>query len=145
MSNEQSPVTGYPAGLGRRLGALLYDFILVFALWVITILGLVIAKGEAVFGPVVNTLLLAEWIGFYVYAWTRGGQTLGMTSWRIRLVTPAGEQPALTAILIRIVVAPVSLICAGLGYLWMYLDKEQLTWHDRVSDTRVVHIPKNRG
>jgi len=30
----------------------------------------------------------------------------------------------------------------GLGFFWSLLDKQERTWHDMASLTRVVHIPR---
>ena len=126
-----------PASLGRRLGAILYDTLLIIALWMITILLVVIAVGEAVVGVGLQILLVAEAFGFYVFFWLRGGQTLGMLAWRLRVVTPDGRAIGWRSAIVRVITA-----CLGLGNLWMLLDRENLAWHDRFSDTMIVHLPK---
>jgi uncharacterized RDD family membrane protein YckC len=133
----------YPAGLGRRLGALLYDWLLVIALWMMTLfIWIATSDGEAVTGWPVQAVLATELIAFYVISWRRQGQTLGMTAWHIRVVDPEGQLPSLKQILLRLAVAPVSLFAFATGYLWLYVDSEQRTWHDRASGTLVVHVPK---
>ena len=127
----------------RRLGALLYDLLLIIAIWMGTLFIWVLASGgEAVTGVAVQLLLAAEWMAFYLFFWRRQGQTLGMAAWRITLVGEDGHPPALKQCLIRAVAAPLSLVCFGLGYLWFYIGNTQQTWHDRLSHTMVVHIPK---
>jgi len=37
----------------------------------------------------------------------------------------------------------LSWLPAGLGYLWQLWDPEKLTWHDRISKTRIVYYPKD--
>jgi uncharacterized RDD family membrane protein YckC len=66
-----------------------------------------------------------------------------MTAWRIKLVKQDGTSPDFLQLLKRATVAPISLFCVGLGYLWFYVGDRQQTWHDRVSQTLVVHIPKS--
>ncbi|XOV82154.1 MAG: RDD family protein [bacterium] len=135
--------TGYPAGIGRRFGALLYDTLLIVAIWMATLLVWVIASGgEAVTGWLIQLVLLAQWLGFYLYFWSRQGQTLGMTAWRIKVVNQAGKPASFLQLLKRAVVAPVSFLCLGLGFLWFYMGDRQQTWHDRASQTMVVYIPK---
>jgi uncharacterized RDD family membrane protein YckC len=135
--------SGYPAGIGRRLGAMLYDSLLIIAIWMATLLVWVVASGgEAVTGWPIQVVLFSQWLGFYLYCWSRQGQTLGMTAWRIKLVSLDGTAPSFLQLLKRAAVAPVSVICAGLGYLWLYIGGHQQTWHDRASQTLVVHIPK---
>ena len=142
-NSEQTPLVGYPTGIGRRFGAAVYDVLLVVAIWMGTLLvGVLINSGEAITGWWVQLLLLFEWAFFYLYFWSRDGQTLGMTAWRVKLVNSEGKAPSLQQLLIRLAVAPLSIACAGIGYLWFYVGSRKQTWHDQASDTFVVHIPK---
>ena len=36
----------------------------------------------------------------------------------------------------------VSIAALGLGLLWLVVDPQKLTWHDRIAGTRVVVLPK---
>ena len=48
-ASETSPTVAYPAGLGRRFGALLYDALLIIAVWMATLFPWVIFNnGEGV-------------------------------------------------------------------------------------------------
>jgi uncharacterized RDD family membrane protein YckC len=90
--------TGAPAGLLRRLGALLYDLLLVAALAVVTtFMMLPLTHGEAILtstqgyvGHLYHALLVGIVVGYFAWCWTRSGQTLGMQAWRIRLETDIG-------------------------------------------------------
>lgn len=142
-ASNATPKVGYPTGIARRLGALLYDILLVIAIWMGTLFVWVTASGgEAVQGVAVQLVLALEWLGFYMFFWRRQGQTLGMAAWRIWLVDEAGYPPSLKQCLLRGLTAPISMACFGLGYLWFYVGDKQQTWHDRLSRTMVVHIPK---
>ena len=125
------------------MGALLYDALLLIAIWMATLFPWVIANsGEAVVGLLVQSVLLLELIGFYLFFWSRQGQTLGMKAWRIRLVDTTGHPPAFKQLLIRLATAPLSVLSCGLGYLWFYMGDRRQTWHDRLSGTMVVHLPR---
>ena len=82
-----------PCGLMRRLAAIFYDSLLLGAIWMAaTFPVLAFTHGEAVrSGNLVYTtyLLLIGWL-FFSWFWTRGGQTLGMRAWRIRVQTVNG-------------------------------------------------------
>ena len=137
------PTVAYPAGIGRRMGAALYDALLIVALWMLTLLIWVVASGgDAVSGLPVQMVLLGEYVGFYLLSWQRRGQTLGMAAWRIRLVNEAGAPPSLRQMIVRLLSAPLSVLSLGLGYLWFYVGTTRQTWHDRLSNTMIVHIPK---
>ncbi|VAW78142.1 FIG023103: Predicted transmembrane protein, partial [hydrothermal vent metagenome] len=45
--------------------------------------------------------------------------------------------------LLRFMVAIPSTLLLGLGYFWMLIDRDRLTWHDRYSETRIVQLDKN--
>ena len=144
-SQTKAFVTAAPAGLTRRLGAFVYDVLLIVALWMFTILGgVLLNEGETVAGTVLQLILATEALGFYLYFWARQGQTLGMRAWRLKLVTGEGGQPNLSALFKRALLAPISFLCFGLGYLWYFVGARQQTWHDRGSDTYVVLLPKAR-
>ncbi len=146
-------------GLLRRMAAIFYDTWLVFAL-LLACVGLMIlvrigiegsdtlAKGE----PAINglwriptfLLMLFTLCHFYVYFWIKNGQTLGMQTWRIRLDNANHERISLKQAYIRFAAAALSLAFAGLGFLWMYVDKDKFSWQDRLSGSHLVLLPKSK-
>ena len=133
------------ASLPRRLGAMLYDGLLVLAvLFMATLPFIAIRGGEPVEPnnvPYQLTMLAVIYV-FFVFFWTRGGQTLGMRSWRMRLETTEGHLPSVTTASLRFAAALVSLLPLGRGFFWHLWDTDGLSWHDRASDTRLMHYPK---
>jgi len=134
--------------VGRRLLALLYDVFPMLGVWfLVGVIALAAHRGEAI---VADTLagwleLIALWTVTGLYAtvsWRRGGQTLGMRPWRVRVTGRDGKAPSLRALWLRYAVGTASLLFAGLGFWWAWLDRDRLTWHDRASGTRLVRIPK---
>lgn len=141
----EDPKTLPPASLLRRLGAMLYDSLLIIAIWML-IGGIAVAlnDGKAVQGPFFSSTLFLVTYLFFAGFWTRSGQTLGMQAWRIRIQTEDGCSIGLMQSLIRFFMAMASMLCAGLGYWWMLIDKDKLTWHDRYSETRTVQLPARK-
>jgi uncharacterized RDD family membrane protein YckC len=84
--------------------------------------------------------LLAIIVAYYLLNWTRSGQTLGMRAWHLRAVTDTGKPLALKAAIIRLLWAALAWAPAGLGVLWVVLDREHLAVQDRLSHTRIVHL-----
>ena len=128
------------AGLFRRLAAILYDSLLIIAMWLITTLLLVafINDGAALQGPLFQFGLYFEACLFYSYFWRLRGQTLGMQAWKIKLVTPDLQTLSWQECFTRLFFALVSISMLGLGFIWMLFDPDKLTWHDRASGTRVI-------
>jgi len=127
-------------GLARRLGALLYDTLLVVAvLMVVTLPFVLLDLGQT---PFHQSALLLTIFAFFSKFWRHGGQTLGMKSWDMRIISNNGKPITLIQCLLRIIAATLSILCFGLGYIWMLIDKDNLTWADRYSETRLIMTPR---
>ncbi|MGO9931507.1 MAG: RDD family protein, partial [Steroidobacteraceae bacterium] len=87
--------------------------------------------------------LLGVIAGYYLLNWLRSGQTLGMRAWHLRAVTEAGRPLAFKAAALRLIYGAVAWTPAALGVLWLYVDREHLAVHDRLSKTRVVHLARS--
>tara|TARA_B100000519_G_C14213608_1_gene423840 strand:+ start:172 stop:663 length:492 start_codon:yes stop_codon:yes gene_type:complete len=144
------------AGLVRRMAALLYDSFLVFAIWML--LGFIfqlftgightqITDGQLETNPYLSNLLFSfmifSCVSFYCWFWLKSGQTLGMLAWRLRLETTSGNSLKTKQVLVRWLVSWPSFLFLGLGYLWLYIDRNGDTLHDKLSGTKVILIPKS--
>ena len=143
--------TELPApGLLRRLAAILYDTFLVLPLimlFVALVMGAARALGlsatDAPLSPwLVRGLALLACTGFFAAFWLKGGQTLGMQAWRIRLQTLSGDPLRLHHVVLRCCGAALSAAALGLGYLWCLVDPRGRSWHDYLSATELVVLPK---
>ncbi len=122
ISNAETPT------LLRRLAAIVYG-------WDI--------KPEKISShPLYQLYLLSVIVGFYCWFWLRGGQTTGMRAWRFKLVRDDGKPLRLIDALLRQLAALLSLVALGIGFLWSLWDAERLTWHDRLTGTRLVMLEK---
>lgn len=131
-----------PAGFSRRLGALLYDAMLLTAvLFIATLLVLLFTSGEAVRprDPLFNTYLLFVCFFYFAWPWVHGGRTLGMHTWHIRVLRSDGRPLTWWDALMRFIAALPSTLFFGLGHLWVLVDKRNRAIHDRWSDTKVVY------
>lgn len=132
-----------PAGLLRRLGAMIYDALLIVALVMVTLFFLTgLNRYEAVHGPWVNAILFLEIYAFFAFFWVRRGQTLGMLAWRMRVQNPGGAPITLTQATLRFIGALLAFLALGLGYLWSFVDRQRRTWPDLLSASEVVVLPK---
>lgn len=124
----------------RRLGAMLYDSLLLVALWFLaTAVWLPFTDGEAIPYPgLLRVWILAVSFVFFGWFWTHRGQTLGLRTWKLKVVRADGGDLTWRDALNRFALAIPSIGLAGLGLLWMLVDREGLAVHDRWSKTRVV-------
>lgn len=133
-------------GLWRRLVAAAYDSFLLLALYFILGWGLVLLNdGAAVEGPWMFWFLLFVAWSFFVKFWCYPGQTLGMQVWKIKLVSESGQNVTLRQASMRFLLSIISWGVFGLGFLWCFIDKEGRSWHDRLSQTKLVYIDHKKA
>lgn len=158
------------APLGRRLAAFLYEGVLLF--------GIVFATGLVYAVVVRQTNAMAHRSGliaacflvmglYFVGAWSRGGQTLAMKTWHLRVVTSTGAPLTPLRAAARYVAAwlwvlpPLAFSAAafprnvateiGVPLAWVLLyafsallHPRRQFWHDALCDTAVVLAPPVR-
>ena len=147
---EKNPSTGETAlacPLWRRLCAIFYDTILLVC--VIFIAWQPVPLLPEDLNPVLGRGVRLGYLGaicylFFAWFWCHGGQTLGMRAWKIKLVNdtavPRSTQVQWKSAWIRFLMAIVSWLGLGAGFLFSLFHPEKLTWHDIVSKTRLVVV-----
>lgn len=137
--------TSAPAPLGLRLTALIYDIFPLLGIWFFAgAVGLSIAGDENRFARniVIQMLVLLLTASYFVISWTRGGQTIGMRAWRLRLIAEDGSRMTTARAIWRFVLASLSLMLLGAGFWWQFFDREKRTAHDALAHTRMIREPK---
>ena len=140
--------------VGWRLLSLFYDLWPVAALWMLVALPFVVldavmagdSRHNIAPGSLASQLQFLLCLGvtgaYATLSWRRGGQTLGMRPWRLKLVACNGGVPGWKSLWLRFAVGLLSLAAGGLGFWWAWFDRDRRTWHDRASSTCLVRIPK---
>lgn len=138
-----------PAMLKAKiLFALFYDTLLLFAIWFVATLPFVIWQGEN-FHQQPMTLLAYQLylIGIsYIYLryfWLQTGQTPGLRTWNLRLVRKDGYLLTSRDSLVRFIYSLLSIATLGLGWLWLFFNRNNQTLHDQFSDTQIVFTQPN--
>lgn len=129
------------ATLGRRALALVYEALLLTAVVFVGALPLVMLTHEAnpaVARPLLQLYLVALTGLYFAAQWRRGGQTLALKTWHMRLVTRAGAPLTWGLALRRFAFALPGTLLLGAGFLWALVDREGLFLHDRLAGTRIV-------
>ena len=161
-----SPPEQEPVSLLRRLGSMVYDGLLLLAIWMV--LGLLFVFLGNLTGRTLIPLqfaanLVAAWL-FLVWFWTRTGQTLGMQTWQIRLRDESGGQVTNWKATLRYLVALAQWLLvlfaihlareygaavtvavtalAGIGLGLSQLHPRRLMLHDWLSGTVLVHAQR---
>lgn len=72
---------------------------------------------------------------YFLWCWLRGGQTLAMKAWKIRLVDVTPRK-ALARLLLAALLVP-----SGIALLWALFDRDRQFLHDRLAGTRLIYAP----
>ena len=153
------------AGFLRRFGSWVYDLLLSIAVYMTAgafsflVFGLLVNYGvismqghqhlvDLQRSSVLYSVLIygwnLAWVGFFfVWFWSRNGQTLGMKAWRLRLQNKDASLVSKTTAIKRLLLSFL-----GLGNLAVLLDpKQKLSLQDKFTDTEVVvlSIAANKG
>jgi len=163
-----------PASLARRLAALVYDSLLMFAVLIIAsalTLPFTGGKGTEHYHPLLTIYFLGIIFLFNGWFWTHGGQTLGMRAWRIQILQRNGEAICWKLAFIRFLLSLpfwafvlVTLIAGSnkidLGInleavpgwvlysivvVWLLVDQQPDNWRDRLGKTCVRYFDKNKA
>jgi uncharacterized RDD family membrane protein YckC len=108
VADQRSPRDAPAAGLARRLAAFVYEGVLVFGIVMGAglVYGIATDQRHALVGaPGLRVALFVVLGTYFVYFWTRRGQTLAMQTWHIRLVGPDGRPPGLGRAISRYLLA----------------------------------------
>lgn len=143
------PVTT-PASPWLRLAAIAYDLFPLAGLWMLTAAAALfavhgdvdVAHPSALYRTTLQVALLGVSAAYFVVSWARGGQTIGMRAWRMRVVDEGGRPLTWGRALLRFAVALASAAVGGLGFLWCFVDARGRAWHDLAARSVLVRIPR---
>ena len=130
--------------MGRRVGAMIYDALVIMGILFIAALPLPIldafAPGEW-WAILLKRIYLAATMFLYLGGfWVHGGQTVGMRAWKIKLIRSDGAAVQWKDALFRFAAATVSIASLGIGFFWALTNEEKKAWHDSWSSTRLIWI-----
>lgn len=142
MVASGAPASGLAIpGIGRRLLSTVYEAMLAFA--VAFLAGVAfhgategrLAGGERLLFQIYLFLVLGL---YFVACWSRGGRTLAMQTWRMRLVRLDGGPVEVRRAALRYALAWLSVLAFGGGFLWAWFDRDRQFLHDRLAGTRIT-------
>lgn len=134
------------AGLRRRIASMVYEGLLLAGILALTfmvpnlILGVLFSWSMPGWAMWIHVLLVLG--GYFVWYWTRQGQTLAMQTWRLRIVSADdGRSPRASVAWLRYLLCWPSLWLFGIGVMWALVDRDRQFLHDRLAGTRIVLLP----
>lgn len=125
-------------GLARRLASTVYETLLAFAVAFFAAAVFLAATGgrDATRGWARHELQLFVAVAlaaYFLFSWLRGGQTLAMKAWRIRLVDVTPRK-AVVRLIVAALLLPISIV-------WAVFDRDRQFLHDRLAGTRLTCVP----
>ena len=135
------------ASLRTRLMSLVYECILVFAvMFVASYLFLSLARDAQAGLPrtMFQIYLLSVCGAYFIFCWTRSGQTLPMKTWHLQVVSQRGHALSAGRASLRYLLAVPGML-SGVSLLWAAFDKDRQFLHDRLARTRIVRVDGEQG
>lgn len=139
MNNQKMNMTA-PSLI--KLGAcLLYELLTVIAIVFVSAGLFLWIAGDATQGAKRLLLQIFLWLivgAYFIWCWRQSGQTLAMQAWKIKLIDDDSQLLSLNIAILRYVLATLSVVLCGLGFLWAIMDRQHLFLHDRLLKNRIV-------
>ena len=128
--------------LFRRLASIFYDGVLVIAIVIITSLPFYSFNVEESFLLKLTMQLYFYLIiqYFFVWFWVNSTATLGMKSWKIKIVDINGNNISYKKAIVRFNASILSISIFGLGFLISLFRKDKKCLHDIISRTQLIKI-----
>ncbi|MFZ5541178.1 MAG: RDD family protein [Pseudomonadota bacterium] len=119
-----APPTPRPPGLLLRLAAMTYEAVLLFGVvFIVGYLVLALAQWTYPLQPhqrwTLQAVLFVAIGVYFVWCWSRGGQTLAMKTWRLRVVGPDGGPLSWRTAVLRYLLA-WHLFAPGIAYVALF-------------------------
>jgi uncharacterized RDD family membrane protein YckC len=128
-------------GIARRLASMFYEAILLSALLFIAGFLFVAATRNAqseLFRFAFQAYLILMAAIYFIGFWLRGGQTLPMKTWRLRVERRDGGNITPAQAALRYLFALLGMFLLGFGIIWAFFDRDRQFLHDRMAGTRLV-------
>lgn len=136
---EYIPFMVDPASIDRRVMAFAVDFAAVTAGFMGFLVVFVASTPHLPTGltaaALAGVVYVALWVLYQMLFFSLSGATAGMLYAQIALCTFDDQNPSRPALQRRLAAWWVSLLPLGIGFLWCFVDEDNLCWHDRITRT----------
>jgi len=121
-------ITAPRAGFWIRMGALMIDIVLISV-----IVGILDLSGE--------TFIVAL-AAYGALMWKLKSTTIGGLVCGLKVVRRDGGEINWDTAIVRALGCFLSMVVAGLGFLWIVFDEDRQAWHDKIAGTLVVRTTR---
>lgn len=133
--------------LPKILGLITYDCLVVLTLLLtattvlfilLTALGFNTPQPDSIY---FRAYLFSVIISYYHICWAyiQNGQTIGMRAWNVSIINNSQNNSfTISQTILRVIGGIAGFLCFGLGYIWMYFNKEHKSWADYLSNSKLV-------
>jgi uncharacterized RDD family membrane protein YckC len=137
--SEYMPFMVDPASIDRRVMAFAVDFAAVTAGFMGFLVVFVASTPHLPTGltalALAGAVYVALWVLYQMLFFSLSGATAGMLYAHIALCTFDDQNPTRSALQRRLAAWWVSILPLGIGFLWCFVDEDNLCWHDRITRT----------
>ena len=138
-ASEYMPFMVDPASIDRRVMAFAVDFAAVTAGFMGFLVVFVASTPHLPTGltaaALAGVVYIALWVLYQMLFFSLSGATAGMLYAHVALCTFDDQNPTRSALQRRLAAWWVSLLPLGIGFLWCFVDEDNLCWHDRITRT----------
>ena len=128
----------------RIIASTIYDSLLMLGVWFLVgsiALGIKFLFTQEIssLNPIIgmSLVIFSTWLYFAMF-WIYGGKTLGMSSWKLRIVSENGKPITLLQTVIRFLMNTLTLSLAGIPLLLRHLNKDKKSLSDYLSKAIIV-------
>ena len=136
--------TNIKVSVFRIVAATVYDSLLMLGVWFLVgslALGIkFVFTGEvSSLNPVagMSLVILSTWLYFAMF-WIYGGKTLGMSSWKLRIISQNGNQISIVQTVIRFLSNIFTILLAGIPLFLRQINKDNRSLSDLLSKTSII-------
>ena len=136
--------TNKKVSLLRIVAATIYDSLLMLGVWFLV--GSLALGIKFVFTGEVSSLnpaagmslvILSTWLYFAMF-WIYGGKTLGMSSWKLRIISQNGKQITIIQTIVRFLSNIFTVLFAGIPLFFKQINKNDKSISDLLSKTSII-------
>ena len=126
----------------RQFAALNYDLFILLALEMLAVLPINMLFAEAIPAGTwwFQLYVLSIGIFFFGWFWVKGGQTIGMRAWRLKLISNEPSQAiSWKQAVIRGLIAIPAWLAMACGFFWQLIPPNK-SWQDFASKTEIIYF-----